>query len=449
MHSRLHFFSIALLGLTSLASVAIAADCPTFVQKDNSTIASSALVPAGFMIYNKLNSLNKEVGGVYKTPLNSFSETVIPSTQNDPPTNLDMTWDGQWIVYLHTTTRQVIVVRVDGSDRTVIPTPGVSTGFPKSTGFWHNGAKGLEIFYTSSNNTVRSVGITLPATGTPTVGGSRVLLQMSGTWVFDYTSFYAYQSANGKHFVTQMMCLTCGPTGKEIRRFGFFTLPMDTTSIATLDSAYTFADMPDTNIYGCGFSLSEDGKMVIANPGSQGDLNCVPNRESKLDHKGFMIEPFKEVSDAPITVHQIIDSVGISVNWAPVAYRFGLHYEVDFSNWHFVRGSQSFVSGTLTGAWKGTLVRGLWLVNWKTNTWHQISNTNLVSNSAIAAFTNGDPIKVPLTLKTPFSRVTSQEALYTINGKRLSSKSVNTTNSLGMGVHIRTNGTTLTRIVSP
>ncbi len=398
------------------------ADCPSFVKKNNPILAPAAQAPAGFMVYNKLNSSSKELAGVYTTPINSFSEKVIPSTETDPPTNIDMTWDSKWIVYLSTATRKIYIVRVDGTGKTEVPVTVNATGFPRSTGFWHDGRRGLEIFYTASQTLIKSVSVTLPETGPATFGTSESLVFLNRSpWVFDYASFYAYQCANKRHFVTQLICTgKCGTDGKEIRRFGFFTLPMDSGSVATMDSMYTFKDMPDTSIYGCGFALSADAKMVLANPGSQGDPICVPNRESHLDHKGFMIEPFKEVSDSAISVHDIINDEGISVNWAPTSYRFGLHYEVDFSNWNFIRGSESYVSGTLTGAWAGKdFVRGLWVVNWKENAWYQVSNTNLVSTSAIAAFTAGDPIKHPLRAHQNSYTVSTNVKYYSLTGRRI------------------------------
>jgi hypothetical protein len=65
-----------------------------------------------------------------------------------------------------------------------------------------------------------------------------------------------------------------------------------------------------------------------------------------------------------------IQSNGISINWCPPEYRSGSSLEVDFWGWYF-GNRNDYVVGRLAGT--QTPVRGIWLVEWATNTWTLVS----------------------------------------------------------------------------
>jgi hypothetical protein len=89
-----------------------------------------------------------------------------------------------------------------------------------------------------------------------------------------------------------------------------------------------------------------------------------------MDHKGFYITPFRHCTDSAVTVIENTDVYGISINWCPVEYRLGIWSDVNNGNW-VIGNNSDFVVGTVEGPqapyW------GVWIVQWKTNTWNLIS----------------------------------------------------------------------------
>jgi hypothetical protein len=61
---------------------------------------------------------------------------------------------------------------------------------------------------------------------------------------------------------------------------------------------------------------------------------------------------------------------GTSINWAPNEFRFGQYWEVDFIQWYFANSSDYLI-----GVLRGDLapVKGLWVVEWKTNRWTSVT----------------------------------------------------------------------------
>jgi hypothetical protein len=200
-----------------------------------------------------------------------------------------------------------------------------------------------------------------------------------------------------------------------------------------------FNDLPDTSIYGCGMTFTTDGSRLLYNPGSQGDPACIPNRESHLDHKGFVIVPFYETSAPQMGRDELIMSHGISANFCPTDYRYGIHTDVDFTEWMLTRNSR-FVIGLL----QGDMVDepGAWLVDWQTNTWTQLTS-GWVPVRDVAAFVQDSLSGVagwPMRTDQVNMRSRAAGEVYTMQGRKVAQSAAGRERSdrgLLSGVYIR------------
>ncbi|MBD3343687.1 MAG: hypothetical protein GF401_01340 [Chitinivibrionales bacterium] len=413
---------------TAIYSIAVSNTCPSFTKKDIAVLGNRSDVPEGWFIYAPGNT-----HGIYKSPLSQYDPARIDNTGNDAVKCLDISPDGEWIVYLRSASNGgfIYIMKPDGSQRTTVPVRGVGNGFPRGTGFYHNSPKGTEILYSASWQVLRAVEVDL-SSSPPQFGDHRTVIDFSDDQGSPQFHTYGWQETirvNGSHFFSQLV------TSGEVYKLVFVTIPNNGQGIATMDNAWRFTDMPDTSIYGCGIALSFEGDRALWNPGSQGDRNCVPNRESGMDHKGFVVAPFMEKDDPQVGIHEIIDEHAISVNWAPPQYRYGSPSQVDFTGWSFTNNGR-YVSGILWG--EQTNDRGVWLVDWGSNTWtHLTGNMNV--ECAAVHFGQSQPYSVknplrfnPLRTAGEYNRTT----LYTISGRRIRKSSLTQKSIAGPGVYI-------------
>ena len=342
------------------------AACPLWVKKDQVITGSRANAPAGWYAYARSNT-----SGLCKSSMSAFNQQIVPNTQSDQPVAIDISYDGQWIVYLTSTNTSIYMIKPDGTQKKQVPVSGTSWGYPRGTGFYQNGPNGLEVFYLASPQKVRSIPVNV-STGIPQFGTPRDLVDLSNGangLAMDNGGWVGSTHMNAGHFISQGMD-NIGP--KPPRRFILFiTLANGGRNTATASNIWQFNDLPDTSIFGCGATISPDGSMVLYNPGSQGNPSCIPNRESGLDHKGFVVVPFYEASMPTMSRNEFIDDHGISANFCPTSYRWGLHNEVDFTGWKFT-GNARYVIGLLGGELETT--PGAWLVDWQTNTWTELTS---------------------------------------------------------------------------
>jgi hypothetical protein len=124
-----------------------------------------------------------------------------------------------------------------------------------------------------------------------------------------------------------------------------------------------------------------------------------------MDHKGFYVTKFWRDSDPAVSIHDIADVYGSSINWAPPAYRQGLFDEVDFTGWQFANDPR-FVVGALGGTRleEFGLENGLWVVNWISNTWTRITPDSLRLPVADPAMYFTDPAQVQPGVQTGSAR---------------------------------------------
>ncbi|MBD3392183.1 MAG: hypothetical protein GF418_08930 [Chitinivibrionales bacterium] len=354
--------------------------CPDFVKKDAVSVGDRANVPAGWFVYGI-----KDEAGIYYSPAAEFDPVMIPNTDGGVPTTIDISDNGEWLVYLNTNTLKVYLIRPDGSGKIEMPTPGCGGDFPRACGIYRNSPHGSEIFYISTYAEIRAQKLDLSG-DTPLFLGDRTVAHISNGGVDDRPSFKAYGwlnelSVNGDHIFSQRMDVT----GSYVCNIMFLTIPDGGTGTASYADRWDFTDMPSSSIFGCGINMSQDGTMGLFNPGAQGDPSgeCVPNRYNGLDHKGFVLVPVMDKNDPSCGIHELIDVHGVSVNWAPPQYRFGAYNEVDHTDWFFTNKEEYII-----GVQQGTKApdKGVWLVDWQKNEWTLLTDSGLDAMSPAMFF---------------------------------------------------------------
>jgi hypothetical protein len=164
----------------------------------------------------------------------------------------------------------------------------------------------------------------------------------------------------------------------ESFRHGFVTIPDDGSGTASGDNVYKWTNENPWGWYGCGFALSYNGELALSNPLDVGDDNCVPNgyNPDAGSHKGFMITAFLRDDFPEMAFDAQIDDpdYGRSSNFVPEKFRYGTPEGVDFDHWTFAPNNLEYVVGGLKGG--EATVRGLFLIEWATNTWWLLSENS-------------------------------------------------------------------------
>jgi hypothetical protein len=359
MNPAMHFKISALAAglLLGAAALPATAQCPAYTHKD-SLLGRPALLPDGFFVYGLNNAL-----GLYKSPVRTFTPTLVPNTQNDSARSIEISDDGNWIIYRSKPAIAAYVIKTDGTKKTAVPMTGVASGMPKYVGFYRNSPYGAEVFCYIAKGRVDAMKVDF-SSGTPVFSNQRTILQISGTTLTNEIEFMDWQMA----VAGDQLVIRAGTGGD---RMTYYTIPNG--GKGTAGDAHQFYwknDSPPQNYYGCSITMSHDGSMVAFNPGWEGNGACVPNKYSSpapMDHKGFCITPFRRTGVSPaMTWNENVDVYGTSINWAPNEFRFGQYWEVDFIQWYFANNSDYLI-----GVLRGDLspVKGMWVVEWKTNRW--------------------------------------------------------------------------------
>jgi len=329
--------------------------CPSYTHKD-SLLGQPSSLPDGFFVYGLANKT-----GLYKSPVRAFNPTIIPNTQNDSARSIEISDDGQWIIYRAPPTAATYLICPDGTKKTAVPISGAAAGLPKYVGFYRNSPYGTEIYSYVDKVRVDAIKVDF-SSGTPVFSAQRTILQAS-TASKIYID-WDYQMAVAR----DQLVIRAGNSGERIH---YYTIPNGGKGTAGDANFFLWKnDVPPQAYYGCSITMSHDGSMVAYNPGWQGNGACVPNKYSTpapMDHKGFCITPFRRIGISPaMTWNESVDVYGTSINWAPNEFRFGQHFEVDFVQWYFANNSDYLI-----GVLRGNLspVKGLWVVQWKTNRW--------------------------------------------------------------------------------
>jgi hypothetical protein len=365
--------------------------CPDFVKggyKQNVPEGNKADAPEGWFVYSDCDIVWENASGLYKCPTQSWNPQRIPGTQNDGPGDVDITQDGEWIVYYGAKVQKMFIIKPDGSKRTEVPTPGCTQADPffgktRGGGLYRNSPKGFEVHYLTAWNKLNATQVIIDDNDNISFGSSRLIADMPSDCNFQNYAHEVDVCVNGSHIWARQII-----DQGNLRKKTWLTIPDNGNGTATINDQWQYTDVT-ANIWGCGFGMSMDGSRVVSGWGAQGTV-CVPCQMAKqdngtsLDHKGFVIETFREPDEPKISKNDIeSEEYIISVNWTPAKYHFGDYQQVDFGRWYWTN-----IDSIVIGTSAGSLVpdKGIWMVDWVTNTWTLLSEGNLRTYSAAAHF---------------------------------------------------------------
>ena len=388
------FLCIAVLSIVPPAS----ATCPAYTHKDTVFTGSLDTLGDGWFVYGK-NGKN----GLYKSDLKSFHEDTIPNTSTDQPSWADISDDGKWIVYLTWGTNNhsnIYMITPDGKGKTLIPsTVQLDRGaYPTMVRFYRGSPKGHEIAYQSGYGRIEATSYSAVDT-TITVGTERTVVSFP---VIDSTSVrsgYSWETAistgEGLGVWKDQVFLESVIDYTQFSRPGYVTIPDSGNGIATDSNLYMYANQRDldSTTWGCGSTMSHDGQYCASNAGFIGD-SCVPCKNAIvntyiMDHKGFYVNHFFRLGDPAIDIGTIPQAHGVSINWCPADYRFGLYNQFDFDHENFTNNSEYIALAQIgNGTNTKQALKGVWLVHWPTNTWTMLTPTDNPLGSTGTTYTH-------------------------------------------------------------
>jgi hypothetical protein len=355
------------------------AQCPSYTHKDSTDviIGTPSSLPDGWSVYAKPGS-----NGVFRTNVRTFAETVVSGTSSHSPTNIEISPDGAWLVYLDTRTSNIHVVPSAGGTAISVPYDMLMDPVlgPYMTGFRRGLTSGLEIFFSAirfRNPGVygdTSLMLTIPvifSASNATFGAVKVIANLPLTRIVGTSGSFAI-------WKDQIFGIfDWAPNGYTMN--GFVTIPNNGLGIARDVNIYRFTDSPTEDYWGCGQTMSHDGLYCASNSRNIGDPNCVPNQESTptYDHKGIYITKFLRAGTdpaVPIDDQIMNSSYGRSINWCPTDYRQGTYDQVEFTNWNFSNRNEYLVCisrGSRISTYG--LSYGVWVLHWPDNTWTQVT----------------------------------------------------------------------------
>lgn len=420
MRSLLRNTSLFLITASLLLPSMIHGQCPGYTHKDDVVEGSPSSLPSGWCVFAKDHQ-----SGLYKSNIGSFSESLVPNTDGEKPRSIDISDDGQWIVYIDESDQNSgapYLIKVDGSGKTTVPAQVISGtwktahGEPKNIGFLRQSPKGTELFYIDyyfkGVSRMRAIQVDLSG-AVPQFGTDRIIAE-----IFDSSGTAPDTAYFWPHGGTQVNCVVKDQIfayliqihdGVEALRNGFITIPDGGNGTAGPTDIFQWANdtyrpaaanNADDTWWGCAQTMSHKGRYCLANSGYIGS-SCVPNKRDtsidKMDHKGFYITRFIRSNELPIPIDDQIDNeaYGVSINWCPVRLRHGSWDDVDFNYWNF-SNSSSYVIGTLSGNLIDSLgeTNSLWVVHWATNTWTKITPSSVTDQMYDPAMYITDPESV-------------------------------------------------------
>jgi hypothetical protein len=376
----LYCWAFLLLSLTA----AYSQTCPAYTHRDDVIAGSPGSLPQGWCLYAKSG-----VNGLFKTSLNSYSESIVTGTESHRPQSIEISPDGEWAVYVDMNTRgtglgvgtnPIFVVKTSGGTPVNVPAdwfmdPWCATS---STGFRRGMPGGaLHIWYLSfrwanpgqwaQESYVGSIPVSFQ-TGSPVFGTS---VKLADTRPYDvWLGSGAFSVYND-----QVFGIFIYPNGMHMN--GFLALPP--SGVATSANMYAFSNPPAVDYWGCGQTMSHDGLFCASNSRYVGDSSCVPNQLSTppMDHKGFYVTKFlRQGVDPAIAIDDQIQNptYGRSINWCPTEYRRGTNEEVDFTEWNYTNDN-TYIIGCVFGTRVSalSLSKGIWMVHTPDNTWTQLT----------------------------------------------------------------------------
>jgi len=335
--------------------------------KKNAIEGTTAELPEGFFLYRIDGKM-----GLYQSPLKRFEQTMVNGTENDKPFSIDISSDGKWIVYINGTNSKLTLISRNGSVRKELST-SFTEGIPVCAGWYRNSPKGTEIFYVEGNWTKQGVpkmmrAISVDLTGeTPIAGDERIIADIGPRARFASHPGTQF-GVNGDQIFGRLYIYKDAALTDRINRTSYITIPDNGNGKAGYNDIYVWKnDDMDRYTGGCEHTTSYDGTLCLSNAGKLGN-GCVPKT-----HKGFLITPFRRITDTPVTADDHANKYAASANWCPSKFMISWNWrEVDFAQWQF-SNHKDYVAGRVLGT--RTPILGIYVVHWPSNTWTLVTNT--------------------------------------------------------------------------
>jgi hypothetical protein len=373
-----NYFYCTLVGLYGIFFIAPqiihAQSCPPFTHKTTITGVRDSL-PDGWFVFG----LSGQTGLNYcKT--RSGTPTIINNTNTDSISDVDISDDGLWILYLNKQSTAYLI-KPDGTGKTPL-----SLGSGIIYAQFHHHYSPAEIVYIGDQGRVYRVGYHFGVLGNAIFDSTKVIVDFRTDTTKASTDLsavmvnYSQFSICKNEFVctleipippdTMNPPLGNPPLGTDDRT-SYVTIPNQGAGIARGKNIYKYLTTDSSAWYGCGITVSNDGARVLANSNAFGGTSgCVPNQllNPPMDHKGFYITCFMYDTMPSVPRDSVVLSAnyGISINWCPSQYRIGTYRQLGFSAWSF-SNDNDWVVGEQEGT--NTPLKGVWIVNIPTNTW--------------------------------------------------------------------------------
>jgi hypothetical protein len=333
----------------------------------------------GFFVYSSPE-------GIRLSSMQSFKPALVPNTGPNPG-NVRISQDGAWLLF--STSREVFLIRPDGSDKTEVPIPSPTRpeGAPKSATFVYNGPFGDEIAFVEEDRVISAMRVDLSGR-TPRFGESRRVVDFTDAG--DHIRWNDNPEQRLTLAADRVFVSRAGWAGSVDHHF--ITVPDGGRGVArSFDDAYKRTQTPK---WECGSAMSWCGRIALQNPGGS-----VPkeNYPVEIGHKGFVVFPFMAPGDPPLSTHQLYDQRSLAVAWVPEPVRLE---KGDWHHWCF-SNDPAYVIGTnqgergLRGNAADYKAIGIYIVHWPTGTYHRVSDEG-VRAEWMGAFFPENPAQMAL-----------------------------------------------------
>jgi hypothetical protein len=370
---------VILLVVGVFASSLFGAECPATVHKSESAlIGAAANLPDGYFLYTKGSYLFSEPDGIFKSEMRSFNPQVIPNTEG--AAQFRISTNGEWLLFTrryrdlhglykplqgHDQNQQpfkLYMVKIDGSGLIEVPT---KNGGVYHMGFVRNGPFGEELFYQDNiDSTVYGVSVALSGS---TVEFGATQRQIS-KGIFYIPGADRYLAIAGDKLFSSI------PAGTTVKAI-CMVIPDGGRGTATTSSDY-FA-YSGGGYWMCGHNMSWDGQVCVMN--SSNGNGC---------YRRILCMPFLPKTTEPVTNFQAFAATNaLASNWEPTldgTYIYGLFHYFAFTN-----NSDYIVTRRHKSAEQTIHTFGVWLHNWKTNSWTMVSDASLEAAHVDGFFREG------------------------------------------------------------
>jgi len=335
-------------------------ECANYTHKNDEILGTPVELPDGYFIFNKSDG----VPGLYKSPIRNYEPILIPSTKNDHPSSPFISEDGKWISFVDAQRHEIVLLRSNGKNRTIVPISGNEMGYPTMAGFYYQSPYGSEIWYLADTRTLRALRVNLSGEA-PIFSNDRILAQFGNNNSFGWDASVQLSVVGDQVFGRFHPIIN----GKTCNQTGFMTIPNGGRGLASDKDVYQWTHVIDFSLNGCGHTQSHDGRLVCVNPGFECGSDCVP-----VSHKGFCITPFRRVNDEPVDfLTEHFAKYGTSTNWCPQNYRGFVTEENDFWGWSFSNDNRYIIGRQLSK----NSDNAIWVIQWQSNTWYRLTPISL------------------------------------------------------------------------